>query len=337
MAKVAIVGGGVIGCAIAEKLTRDGHQVVLLERDHIGAHASGAAAGLLAAERELPDPAVATAGGDLFSELTERIQRESGIAVEYRHQEALALAVDEPDRLAVADLGGRWHDAADAVRLEPGLTPDLAGAALLWQGQVTPPRFVTALARTAMRAGAEVREGTPVTRILSGQSGVQGVELPGERIGADWVVLAAGPWSTQLAASAGIDLDLEPRRGQLVALRSSTALLTRILTWRSCYLVPKPDGSVVVGSTEEVAGFDARPTAAGVGEMLELSKRLVPGLAAATLERAWAALRPVTLSGIPLVGVAEGHPNLLLATGHGRSGIMLAPDTALAIADLIRA
>jgi glycine oxidase len=336
MARVAIVGGGVIGCAIAERLTRASHQVVLLERDHIGAHASGAAAGLLAAERELPDPRTAAASGDLFPELTERIERESGIAVEYRHQEALALAVDDLDRQAMADLGGHWHDPAEAHRLEPVLTTDLVGAALLWQAQVTPPRFVEALARTAMAAGADIREGTPVIRLLSGAAGVEGVEVPGERIRADWVIVAAGPWSGHIAASAGLDVAVEPRRGQLVALRPPKTRLSRILTWRACYLVPKPDGSVVVGSTEEVAGFDARPTASGIGEMLEVARRLVPDLAHATVERVWAALRPVTPSGTPLVGQAGGHPNLLLATGHGRHGILLAPATAVAIADAIR-
>jgi glycine oxidase len=105
-----------------------------------------------------------------------------------------------------------------------------------------------------------------------------------------------------------------------------------MLTWRACYLVPKPDGSVVAGSTEEEAGFDARPTAAGIGGLLDFAARAVPALAEATVGRVWAALRPATPDGQPVVGPAPGLPGLLLATGHNRTGILLAPVTAELVA-----
>jgi len=328
MAKVAIVGGGVIGCAVAERLTRDRHDVVLLERDHVGAHASGAAAGLLAPHSELPGDDLGSRSARLFPELVERIERVSGIEVEYRQGESLALAFEATERLR----GGRWLEPAECLELEPGLNPDLAGAALLAESQVTPPRFVQALARMATAQGAKVRTGAPVASFEVHGGRLGGIRLAGERVAADFVILAAGPWTGGLAAQLDLEVAVVPKRGQLVALRPPGRVLSRILTWAGFYAVPKPDGSVVVGSTEEDAGFDALPTAAGVEMLLEVAQHLVPGLGQATVERVWAALRPATEDGQPLIGPAEGFPNLILATGHNRNGILLAPITAELIA-----
>jgi glycine oxidase len=157
-----------------------------------------------------------------------------------------------------------------------------------------------------------------------------------EAIGADFVVLAAGPWTGGLAAQLDLQVGVVPRRGQLVALRPPARVLQRIVTWGGFYAVPKPDGSVVVGSTEEDAGFDALPTVAGVEVLLEVAQQLVPALGRATVERVWAALRPATPDGRPLIGAAEGYPNLILASGHNRNGILLAPVTAELVAGLVR-
>src|SRR5438067_1199648 len=177
MAKVAIVGGGVIGCAVAERLARERHDVVLLERDHVGAHASGAAAGLLAPHSELPGDDLGSRSARLFQELVERIERVSGIEVEYRQGESLALAFEATERLR----GGRWLEPAECLDLEPGLNPDLAGAALLAESQVTPPRFVQALARTATAQGAKVRTGAPVASFEVHGGRLGGIRLAGDR------------------------------------------------------------------------------------------------------------------------------------------------------------
>jgi glycine/D-amino acid oxidase-like deaminating enzyme len=108
-----------------------------------------------------------------------------------------------------------------------------------------------------------------------------------------------------------------------------------MLTWRGSYLVPKPDGAVVAGSTEEDSGFDARPTAEGVAGLLEFAIGAVPALRTATVDRAWAALRPATADERPVIGIAGELPNLVLATGHNRNGILLAPVTAELVAERI--
>jgi glycine oxidase len=326
MARVVIVGGGVIGCAVAERLSRGRHRVLLLERDTIGAHASGAAAGLLAPYTEGEEMGMRSLA--LFPELVARIQRTSGLEVEFREQESLNPALTSAEERTLRRLGGRWLDAAQAVREEPALNPRLRGAALFTEAQVTPPRLVEALARAAAAQGADIREGAPVGALVVRSGSVQGVQGPEGRIGADAVVLAAGPWTPALASPLGLALDVRPSRGQLVTLRPRRTTLRRILTWRGSYLVPKPDGTVVAGSTEEEAGFDASPTAEGIRGVLEFAVQAVPALAGAALLRFWAALRPATSDGRPIIGPAPGLPNLVLATGHNRNGILLAPLTA---------
>ena len=313
--RVAIVGGGVIGCAVAERLSRRRHRVTLHERDHLGAHASGAAAGLLAPYSELRGDDLGSRSAGLFPELVARLERDTGIEVEYRQTESLAVAFDASQRRALRGLG-RWQDPSQCLALEPRLNPELLGAALLQESHLNPPRFVQALARAAAAARADLREGSPVSTLAA--------------LHADRVVLAAGPWSATLA-----DVDVTPRRGQLVALRPTRAVLTRIITWGAFYLVPKLDGTVVVGSTEEEVGFDARPTAAGVGTLLEVAQLVVPALRDASVERVWAALRPATRDGQPIIGPLPGDEKVVVATGHNRNGILLAPVTAELVAQLV--
>jgi glycine oxidase len=335
MARIVIVGGGVIGCAVAERLSRDRrHQVLLLERDTLGAHASGAAAGLLAPYSETGSVEFDLAARSLaaFPELVERVER-CGISVEYRAQETItpALTAEEEQRLRRGP--GRWLDAEAALAEEPGLSPTIRGAALVTEAQVTPLRLVRALAWTAVVQGAEIREGTPVGWMTVRAGCVQAVQTGEGQVRADVVVLAAGPWSPSLASPLGVALDVRPVRGQLVTLRPSRPVLRRMLTWRGSYLVPKPDGTVVAGSTEEEVGFDPRPTAEGVAGLLQFAARAVPALATAGVERVWAALRPATPDLRPVIGPAPGLPNLLLATGHNRNGILLAPVTAELISE----
>ncbi|MFZ0216044.1 MAG: FAD-dependent oxidoreductase, partial [Candidatus Dormiibacterota bacterium] len=152
----------------------------------------------------------------------------------------------------------------------------------------------------------------------------------------DWVVLAAGPWSPSLASPLGVALDIRPSRGQLVTLRPRARGLRRMLSWQGSYLVPKADGTVVAGSTEEEVGFDARPTVEGVAGLLMFAATAVPSFGAATVERVWAALRPATPDGRSIVGAIDDVPGLIVASGHNRNGILLAPITAEQVAGAIR-
>ncbi|HXM58207.1 MAG TPA: glycine oxidase ThiO [Candidatus Dormibacteraeota bacterium] len=332
MARIVIVGGGVIGCAVAERLTRERrHQVLLLERDAVGAHASGAAAGLLTPYSEGGQDLSATRSLAMFPELVERVER-SGIAVEYRDEDSLTPALTGEEERRLRRGPGRWLDADQARAAEPGLSQRVHGAAVFREAQVTPIRLVRALVRTAAAQGAEIREGAPVGGLTVRAGRLQGVQTAEGPVKADVVVVAAGPWSPALASPLGVALHVRPNRGQLVTLRPRGAALRHLLTWRGSYLVPKPDGTVVAGSTEEDAGFDDRPTAEGVAGLLEFACRAVPALGAAVVERVWAALRPATPDGEPVIGPTSEVPNLVVATGHNRNGILLAPITAELVA-----
>lgn len=337
--RVAVVGAGVIGCAVAERLARAGHRVLLLERDRAGVHASGAAAGLLAPYSEADEPGafhrlnVRSLG--LFDELAERLLRDGGIDIEFRRQPTLRVALDEAARGLLerriawqreAGLESRLLTPEEARAEEPELG-DVEGAALFPEAQVTPPRLVAGLARAAIAAGAELREGAPVSALLTRSGRVEGVRLQDGPEPADAVVLAAGPWSPQVALTAGLDLQVRPRRGQLVALAPPAAVLRHMLTAGHLYLVPKPAGEIICGSTEEDADFVAEPTAGGIARLLDFAVRAVPALRSVRVDRLWAALRPAPPGSLPLIGPTE-LAGLVLATGHNRNGVLQAPLTA---------
>jgi glycine oxidase ThiO len=337
MSKVVVIGGGVIGCAVAERLSFEGHQVTLLERDQLGSRASGAAAG------ELTPQSTTSAATEsakqslqLFPELIARIEKDSAMNVEYRVQAGLQPAFDQEEAERLRAAGGRWLDAQACREAEPSLSTEVLGAVLLEHAHLTPPRFVRALARAAARRGAAIHEGRPVMGFERAGDEIKRVITPAGPEDADWAVIAAGPWSREVASTAGIDIDVRPQRGQLAALDPGDVVLRHSIFWATGYLVPKADGSVIAGGTEEESGFDDRPTVAGIASLLSLACRLVPGLGAANLQRAWAGLRPVTRDGQPIVAVT-GARNLVVATGHHRKGILLAPLAALQVASIVDA
>jgi glycine oxidase len=329
MSRVVVIGGGVIGCAVAERLSLERHQVTLLERDQLGSRASGAAAGELSPSSPSGDESLA-----MFPELVARIEKDSAMNVEYRLQQGLKPAFTDSEAAMLKAEGGGWLEAPECHKLEPALSPDIVGATLLEHAHLTPPRFVRALARAAAAHGAEICEGTPASGFAIDGREVRGVRTSTGDIAADWVVIAAGPWTKEVATSAGIDVDVRPQRGQLAALDPGSLILRRSIFWSNGYLVPKGDGTVIAGGTEEDSGFDDRPTLAGTATLLDFARRLVPGLATANLQRVWAGLRPVTGDGNPIVAVTE-ISNLIVATGHHRKGILLAPLAAATVAGLI--
>jgi glycine oxidase len=337
MSRVVVIGGGVIGCAVAERLSFDGHQVTLLERDQLAGHASGAAAGELSPQSTTaPAEEAANQSLLLFPELIARIEKDSAMSVEYRVQEGLQPAFDQEEAARLRANGGRWLEASACRKAEPSLSTDVLGAVLLEHAHLTPPRFVRALARAAATRGAQIHEGTPVSGFERSGGAIHRVITAAGSYDADWAIIAAGPWSKEVASTAGVDVDVRPQRGQLAALDPGALMLKRSIFWSTGYLVPKADGTIIAGGTEEESGFDDRPTVAGIATLLNLACRLVPGLGTAVLQRTWAGLRPVTRDGKPIVK-SIGAPNLIVATGHHRKGILLAPLAAMQVASIITA
>lgn len=347
---VLIVGGGVIGGAVAWSLARRGIGATVLEAGRIGRGASWASAGVLAPEWGAHDPPevtrLAAAGLALWPDWAAELQERSGVALHFRRDGLLNLWVDPdtpglPPELAVEEpprgAGCERLTAEEARRLEPVLAGPIAGAVLdPAVAQVDNTRVAPALARAAADLGARVRPGTPVAGLARSGDRCTGVVLAdGSTLSAGAVVVAAGAWSGALGASAGLRLSVEPWRGQMLTFEALDRPLSRLVFCGEMVLIPRPHGPLIVGTTLERVGFDARVTFDGLAHILARAAFLAPGLADLPLARTWAGLRPGTPDGLPRIGPVPGLDGLIAATGHGRKGIILAPITGERVAEAI--
>jgi glycine oxidase len=323
---LTVVGGGVIGLAIADRAARAGLRVMLHERRTLGSGATAYAAGMLApvseaevGHAELLEDALESA------RLWPAFARELGVPL--YEQGTLHVARDRDEAEALdRELAFRTRHGlaverllpSAARRLEPALAPTVRLALSVPDDHAVDPREVLrALARRAEQAGVDVREGSAVEDLDA---------LPGE------VVVAAGAWSAQLLP----DLPVRPVKGQILRLRdpAGPGLVTRVLRFEGGYLVPRGDGRYVLGATVEERGFDQTVTAGGVYELLRDATEIVPGISELVIEESGAGLRPGTPDNVPLL---ERRGRVLVATGHFRNGILLAPLTAQRVVDQLLA
>jgi glycine oxidase len=342
-----VVGGGVIGAAVAWSLARAGLAVALHERGELAGQASSAAAGMLAPISESHGEGALLRTGlaslALFAPLVAELRDASGIDPEWVASGCLRVPADDAEAEAFARrareqaaLGLAWLDAREVARLAPGLAPaERARGALLCarEGHVRTPLLTRAFAAAAAGLGARIETGVAVRGLLRDGGRVRGVGTSAGDRPAGLVVLCPGSFAAECAAwiGPGARIPVEPVRGQIVALEAPAP---RCIVWgRGAYLVPKLDGSLVVGATVERVGFDARPTAGGVETLLAAARALLPETAAARFLSASAGLRPDTPDHLPLVGPWPGAPGLVLAAGHYRNGVLLAPLTGQLVAD----
>ena len=347
---VVIIGGGVMGCAAAHELARRGVRVTVLERSVPGAEASSAAAGSVGAQVESHHPGPMTELGlfsrKLYPALVKDLERVSGISIGYRRSGVLKVAYDASD---VARFGRElaWQRSAKLplARLsqkallshEAALSPELAGG--LWfedDATLEPRALLSALRIAAEKLGAEFRSGSFVKRIAERDGRAVGVELDdGQVVAGSHVVLAAGSWTSLLTNSEAKMPHVVPARGQIVELKTSAPVLESIVFGPDCYLVPRADGRLLVGSTLEFVGFRREVTAGAVAKLLSAAIRLVPALAEAELSASWSSFRPYTRDELPLLGPST-TPGLILMSGHYRNGILLAPISARIVADCVQ-
>lgn len=344
---VVIVGGGVIGCSIAYYLAKAGRSVVVLEQGEIGGAASSAAAGMLTPFAEDPqdsplrDFAMKSLG--LYPDLASTLLGESGVDIEFAPLPLLMIA---PDDDAAASLRPRadeqsgfepkWLDPGAVRSLEPMLTGKITGALRsVGQGHVNARRLVIAFRRAATAYGARFFEFTGVEGLVVTGRRVAGVRAGGETMAAGVVVVAAGAWTGSFAAQVGTPLPVKPIRGQIVALLPQGPSLRHICFLGHRYICPKLDGSLLVGSTQEDAGFDDSTTVEGVAGLLQLATSIVPTLKDARIVDSWAGLRPGTSDGLPLLGPVRDLEGVIVASGHFRRGILLAPVTGMAVAQML--
>ena len=339
--KILIVGGGIIGCATAYELAKAGCAVTVLERATPGAEASGAAAGLLAPLGDSSQTALAQLAIESwrrYPAVVRELRDRTGVDVEYVTRGTIyPLSTAEDVRAAEAKLRHEWArevgieawDAGDVRSREPSLATSIRGAMFVrgdhW---VNNQRLVVAYAQAAVSAGVALMTGAAVSRIVVEDGHARGAVVEGEAYEADAVLLAAGAWTSALAASFGGRLRVEPRKGQMVALTHVPSILTHAIHGEDVYLVPRASGELLIGATVEKVGFQRSVTAAGVAGLLTSAIALVPGLASLPISRTWYGFRPWAPDSLPILGPWPGIDGLFVATAHYRNGILLAPITA---------
>jgi glycine oxidase len=234
------------------------------------------------------------------------------------------------------ELTVEWVDGKSLRQDEPDLSPEVrCGVISRDEQSIHPGRFTQALARGAIGRGAQIRTGCPVTAIRHREGRFLGVTTPEGEIDAGELLIAAGAWSRVPCAWLGIDVPISPCRGQMLSLRPDAASLSRPLFSYNGAVLPKPDGTIHVGATVELVGFDTRTTAGGIATVLEIVPRLVPGLSEAVLENTWSGLRPWCEDGIPAIGRLPGCQGISLASGHFKMGILGSPITARTVRRLV--
>ena len=343
---VVIVGGGVMGCAIAWQLAKSGVSCALVERRVFGGGASGATAGIVGPLWHIDpkDPDMFRLGMrslELFPLWAAELA-EAGVNPEFQRTGVLKLAFSEDEVEELADfyhwqsqlgLGVEWLERDDVLRREPETNPEVRAATFSPQeGCVRGQRLCDSLAHAAGRLGATLYENVEVTGLRHDGDRVTGVETTIGSIAAGQVVLAAGPWSGiggRWAAPGGpLDLPVRGVKGQRILLRLPGFLPRSPVRNSAVYVAPRLDGNILVASTREEGRSDETVTAEGIAVLVSGAVRSFPLMAGAAFVSGRAGVRPATPDGRPIIGPVPGAEGLTIATGHDTVGIMLSPGTA---------
>ena len=346
--RVVVIGGGMIGLAVAEELVRRRVKVLLLERNEaVAREASSAAAGILSPQSEARGPGpfldLLRAAAARIPNEAARLQADSGLDFDYRPCGMLNLAFSESEEHALEQARDWQLKAGIAVeswmarriREEEPAVDGPARSGLFWpeNSQLDPVPMAQAYERLILRGGGEIRTGTPVLSVRLRGDQVAGVQTPGGGIEVDAVINCAGSW-------AGFDEGLPcsvpcaPVRGQILQFRVRQALVRRVVHSEAAYLVQRRDGRLVAGTTVERVGYDRRVTEEGRRSIRQGAARICSSLAGLPVEAEWAGLRPDTPDHLPILGETPVR-GLWVAAGHYRNGILLAPLTGRLMADCV--
>ena len=357
---VAVIGGGVIGCSVAYFLARKGARVTVIEQSVVGSGASSANSGAIALATKKPGLSLdlAMASQRLYPALS----AELGMDIEYAVQGNLIVAETETESIFLEKLAAEQQAAGvpvevvDAARCN-ALNPLLDGAVLMGlycptDAQVNPFKVTQAFATAAQNNGVTVLTSTRVERIDVRDGRVRGITTSRGEIAADWIVNAAGAYADSIGKMVGVEHGVKPRRGQIAVLEA-TGRMPKVRVAAAGSLLAKHDaggkgkssanvalsylsrpssGTVLLGSTNEFAGFDTRTTPEGLSEICSGAKRLMPRLGEMAVVRTWAGLRPYCAQG-PVLGDGGGPTGYVVAIGHGGDGVALSPITGAYVAD----
>ena len=350
MSDCLVIGGGVIGLSLAYELAQH-MRVRLIDAGVPGQEASWAGAGILPpASATSTDPLeqLTVLSNELHVQWAETLQAETGIDNGFRRCGGLYLARTAVAAKSLLEAAPVWRQGRIAVEeltpsalqeIEPNINVDPRLDAVLLlpdERQIRNPRHLKALLMGCAKRGVDVQSGVAAEDFEIRGGRVDAIRTSTGMLRAGAVCITTGSWSQALISRLGARPTIKPIRGQIALLNCDRPLLKRIVTQGLQYLVPRDDGRVLVGSTQEDVGFDRRTTTEAIAALLQFAVGTVPALRTAQLERCWAGLRPCTPDGLPYLGRAPGLENVYVAAGHFRWGLQLSAATAVVMGQMVR-
>ncbi|MEO7038498.1 MAG: glycine oxidase ThiO [Candidatus Elarobacter sp.] len=346
---IVIIGSGLIGLTAAYELAKRGAEVHVVEAYDSAASASWSGAGRLA-------PFTDSEGGDeqenflatalgLYQVFVKELHKRTGVdpflridgIIEVAHDEETVTRLrDRAESLVARGIHAHWFDPDEVRRLEPSLGPATLGASLIEdEGQIDTRQLGQALRLACVDVGVKLEERAGPVALEADSERVLGVRAGENFVAAEMVVNAAGAWAGELrGVPPHVRIPVVPVKGQLLSLAMPDRLVTRAMSVPGAYLIPRTDGTLLIGETVEETGFDVRVDAAATQRLREAAVRALPALANLAVDDVWAGLRPRTPNGRPFIGATE-LGGYFVAAGHYRNSILLAPATAQAIANVI--
>lgn len=346
---VVIIGGGIIGACCAYTLAKKGASVTLLEKRHFGAGASGCSAAMLECQthgyRGESFLSIAKPSLGLFASLYKELMDLTGIDFHYEQCGILNLAMSEDEveffKACVNDqirigFRAKWLEPEEVEQEFPQINPEYFGAALYYEdGQINAELFLDALLDGARKLGADLRENTGPVVLGPTPKGVTAVSTEGVYDG-DHYVVAAGAWTDDVVGRY-YRSRIAPIRGQLLFYSTPPFYLkSPVFTQHHGYVVPKRNGYSLIGTTVEDVGFDDSTTDNAMVDLVRKGQTLIPGLSRCDLRGISAGLRPKPKDDLPIIGPIPGRENIIVAAGHFRNGILLAPITAEIVAAFVK-
>jgi glycine oxidase len=346
---IVVIGAGLIGLSVAYELAKRGASVRVLEAGESAQSASWASAGRLApfteseGDEEL-ELFLATALG-VYQVFVKELHKRTGVDPYLRVDGIVQLAYEEADAarlqqrveaLMSRGIHAHWLEASDVRRIEPWIGKHVVGASVIEdEGQIDNRQLGHALRLACTDAGARIEEQTGPVALVADERKVLGVQAGNNFVMAETVVNACGAWAGRLeGVPPQVQVEIEPVKGQLIVFSTPERRVNRLIYAPGAYLIPRLDGTLVAGETERNAGFDASVDPFATRRLREAALRAIPALADAPVLQSWVGFRPRSPNGRPFIGTTslEGY---FVAAGHYRNGILLAPATALAIANVI--
>lgn len=366
-----IIGGGVIGLSLAWDLAKHGLAVHVVDQAEPGREASWAGAGILPAAKrhswQHPYEQLRGLAAELHPQWASELKSTTGIDTGYRRCGGLHLARTAGEAAALAAWAGMVLEegiqvervAADRLgEIEPGLRRGIAhghesismrstgysvlstrysGAFLLpEEAQLRNPWHLRALQAACLTSGVTIDSNVAAEELITRGEDLIELQTSSGHLRARQFCFTAGAWTGQILQRLGIHVGIMPIRGQIVLFRCERPPIKRIINEGSRYLVPRDDGRVLAGSTEEEVGFDKRTTDEAIADLIAFARGIVPALRDAPIEHTWAGLRPGSFDGLPYLGRLPGLTNAFVASGHFRSGLFLSTATAIVMGQLIR-